>query len=198
MKNTFIYTIIFTFILCFLFVAILSFTNIFTKDKIEENELNAQNRAILYALGIKAESDKEIVQEFKKVKNKNINGKTYYMLDDPQQGTLYATYYEGAGLWGSISGYIATNESVSQIVGFSITSQSETPGLGARISEDWFLEQLRGEAIVGDGIKVRSGGTGDEDKNNGSIDGVTGATRTSEAIQQIIFKAVAQLQSDLR
>lgn len=193
MKNSFIYTVIFTFILCFFFVLILSFVNIATKDRIADNIRFAKNKAILSSLGIEANTLAEVDSAFESVEEKNINGHLYYV----SQGSIYASSYTGPGLWGKISGYIAMTQDLSQIVGFAITDQNETPGLGARIGEEWFLEQLKGEKIVNQNITVLGGGTGDQSKDNGEIDGITGATRTSDGIQTILTNSIAQFQKDL-
>lgn len=197
MKNSFIYTVIFTFILCFLFVLILSFTNAVTVDKIEANIKFEKEQAILRALGVTDIDTKEQVDaKFANITQRSFNDTVYYQ-SQFQGKTIYASQYSGPGLWGTIAGYIAMDEDVTQLVGFSITSQNETPGLGARISEPWFAQQMVNEKIVNNNVRVGSGGTGDADKNNGIIDGITGATRTSEGVQSILQNAINKFRKDL-
>lgn len=197
MKNSFLYTVVFTFVLCFLFVLILSFANIVTIDKIEENVRIEKQIAILQSLGVKnIDAIAQIEEQFQKVQEVEFNGETYYKMatgDVP----AYAFAFSGPGLWGTISGYIAIEEGAKKIKGFSITDQNETPGLGARISERWFLDQFVSESIINNNVVVLKGGTGDTNKENGSIDGITGATRTSEGIQAIITNAIKQFKESV-
>lgn len=199
MKNSFIYTVIFTFITCFVLVLLLSFTNALLQDKIVTNAQFTTDRAILMSLGVEplevatveqATKLKETIQKTEK------NGRTYYSGDFGSPATT--TAFAGPGLWGTIYGYIAFSEDASKVVGFQVTEQNETPGLGARISESWFFEQLQGETIQNNTIRVGKGGTGDSDKDNAFIDGVSGATRTSDGIQAILNTYITYFMEDWR
>ena len=80
------------------------------------------------------------------------------------------------------------------IVGLDIISHSETPGLGGRIEEDWFKEQFRGELIPPGGVRVMKGEGGmDLDQGNGMVDGVTGASLTSAAMETIVNDEIDML-----
>jgi len=105
--------------------------------------------------------------------------------------------FSGQALWGTVSGVIAVDESVSEIIGFEIISQNETPGLGGRIEESWFTQQFRGETIPPEGIIVAKGeGKPDYDTDNGSIDGITGASLTSARIEKIVNSEISQLRKE--
>lgn len=196
MKNSFIYTVIFTFVLCFLFVLILSFTNSITIEKIQQNVEFEKNRAILQTFGIQANNLEEVNKNFGGIQTIEKNGITYYV-KKVDGVTAYSSAYQGPGLWGIIRGYIAMDEKVSKVIGFAVTDQNETPGLGARISEKWFIEQFKNEAIINNNIRVSNGGVGDSNKDNGTIDGITGATRTSDGIQVILNQSIKQFKKDL-
>ena len=60
---------------------------------------------------------------------------------------IYAKQFNGLGLWGKIDAVISFNEDISKIKGFGVISQEETPGLGARIEEDWFKNQFVNQSI---------------------------------------------------
>ncbi len=188
MKNSFIYTVIFTFILCFIFVIVLSFVYESTKDIIAMNKKFVQEKAILNTLGINVETKEDIMSEFKKVTQEQKDGIIFYKGDSQESSIV--KQFSGPGLWGVIVGYIALSKDLTRVTGFEVIDQNETPGLGARISEPWFKEQLKGEKILNNTIKVGPGGVGDTDKNNGIIDGITGATRTSDGIQQILINEI--------
>ena len=59
-----------------------------------------------------------------------------------------------------------------QLRGLSIISQSETPGLGDKITQSTFLDRFKG--IFFPGIELS--------ENGGDIDGITGATISSKAV----------------
>ena len=54
-----------------------------------------------------------------------------------------------SNMWGNIDIILSTDKALSKIYGMRILKQEETPGLGARISEDWFVNQFEELAILG-------------------------------------------------
>ncbi|MDA3833973.1 MAG: FMN-binding protein, partial [Spirochaetales bacterium] len=62
-------------------------------------------------------------------------------------------------------------------------SQNETPGLGARIEEDWYQNQFSGKR--GPFTMVKEG----EADGPQEINAITGASRTSEAMLNIMNRA---------
>lgn len=188
------YTIIFIFIVSFAFVFLLSMTNQVTVERVRLNQELASQRAILSAMGIEAQGAEEIQSEFAEI------------VGDAERGlyvgtvggrTVYAKEFDGAGLWGTISGVLAVTSDFEEIVGIEIVEDNETPGLGGRINEPWFKSQFEGERILQGGIEVRAlEGDGDPDKDNGVVDGITGATRTSDSMESIVNNQLEQLQSD--
>ncbi|MCK5735709.1 MAG: FMN-binding protein, partial [Spirochaetaceae bacterium] len=67
-----------------------------------------------------------------------------------------------------------------------------------RIEEDWFKDQFRGEVIPENGITVRKGeGGSDKDPDNGVVDGVTGASLTSTAMEVIVNNQIAELRKEV-
>ena len=51
----------------------------------------------------------------------------------------------GNGLWDWISGFIALNKDLNEIVGVAFDHKAETPGLGARISSDEIQDRYKGK-----------------------------------------------------
>ncbi|MCI6492984.1 MAG: NADH:ubiquinone reductase (Na(+)-transporting) subunit C [Bacteroidales bacterium] len=104
----------------------------------------------------------------------NVNGKSV---------TVIPCY--GAGLWGPIWGYIAVAEDGRSIYGAVFDHKSETPGLGAKITEDFFQNQFAGKEF-GQGSQkfdvVKGGAHG---ASNG-VDAISGATITSQALGRTI------------
>ena len=60
---------------------------------------------------------------------------------------FYVIPLRGAGLWAEIWGYIALREDINTIKGVSFDHKSETAGLGAEITEDWFIDSFTDEKI---------------------------------------------------
>ena len=187
------YTIIFVFIVSFAFVFLLSMTNQVTIERVELVQELSRQQAILRAMGIEAQGEDEVQTEFAKVAGDREAG--LYAAEVGGR-TVYAKQFSGAGLWGQISGVIAVTADVRRFVGIEIVEDNETPGLGGRINEAWFRSQFEGERIPEGGIVVRAmEGDGDPDPDNGAVDGVTGATRTSDSMESIVNKEIETLRS---
>ncbi len=104
----------------------------------------------------------------------NVNGKDI---------TVIPCY--GAGLWGPIWGYLAVNADGKTLAGSVFDHQGETPGLGAKITEDFFESQFIGK-VFGEGETkfevVKGGAKGLEY----GVDAISGATITSQALGKAI------------
>ena len=192
-KDSLIYTVTFSFSITFILVLILALASSFTSKKVEQNKRIAVARAYLLAGGIEIDESSDIQKLFTGTFKKEAPG-TEPLRADIDGNKLIVSPFSGQGLWGTITGVIALDSTFSRIIGVEITSHSETPGLGGRIDEPWFKDQFKGESIE-EGIRVvQSGGMGDTDPDNGILDGITGATRTSESMQNIINKQVGLLR----
>lgn len=62
-----------------------------------------------------------------------------------------------------------------------VVSQTETPGLGTKVTEPAFLSQFEGKNLANFVLKVK--------KDGGDVDAVTGATISSRAVTSAIAKA---------
>ncbi len=107
-----------------------------------------------------------------------------YIIDvNGKQITVIPCY--GAGLWGPIWGYLAVNADGKTLAGSVFDHQGETPGLGAKITEDFFESQFIGK-VFGEGETrfevVKGGAKGLEY----GVDAISGATITSQALGQAI------------
>ena len=98
---------------------------------------------------------------------------------------------KGAGLWGGLWGYLAIDADGETIYGSYFSHESETAGLGARIAEQWFQDSFRGKKIYAPGSDeialsvIKKGKEGNLSKDN-YVDGVTGATLTSNGVHDMI------------
>lgn len=195
-RQSILYTIIFTFAVSFLFVLFLAFANEGTSEQVALNQQVNRQRAILTAMGVEFDGPQDILDKFTNVSEVNRNGMILYRTE-LDGTTVFAKEFSGSGLWGTISGVIAVDENLEQTVGIEIISHNETPGLGGRIDEPWFKQQLRGEQIVDGSIRVGSAGDGDYNASNGEIDAITGASRTSDSMQVILDTEISALAGAL-
>jgi len=77
---------------------------------------------------------------------------------------------QGNGLWGPIWGYLAIAADGKTIVGVTFDHKSETPGLGGEITTEKFQSQFAGKPVR---IPVE-------------FDAITGATKTSNGVREMI------------
>ncbi|MDA3950415.1 MAG: FMN-binding protein [Spirochaeta sp.] len=195
-KQSLVYTIIFTFAVSFVFVLILSFANEGTREQVALNQTVARQRAILNALGVEYDGPQDVLAKFKNVEETSEGDITFYRTEVDGE-TVFAKEFSGSGLWGTINGILAVDADVSRTMGLEIISHNETPGLGGRIDEPWFKQQLRGEQIMDGSVEVAGAGDGDSDYDNGKIDAITGATRTSDSMQVILDRELSAIAGAL-
>ena len=81
----------------------------------------------------------------------------------------------GKGLWGPIWGYIAIAPDGKTILGANFDHKSETPGLGGEITTEKFQSQFKGKQISSEGHYVPV-----------EFDAITGATKTSNGVKEMI------------
>lgn len=112
----------------------------------------------------------------------NMNGKT-----------IYIAPIVGKGLWGPIWGNISIGEDMKTIVGASFGHQGETPGLGAEITQSFFINRWLQETITdenGDFLKfeIVKDGSG---ANPQKVDGITGGTITSKGVEEMANRCLS-------
>ena len=111
-----------------------------------------------------------------------VNGETKYVLP------LY-----GAGLWGPIWGYVGLNADKETIYGVYFSHASETPGLGAEITNyDKFQKPFIGKKALnatGDVIisVVKNGKVADA---TCEVDGISGGTITSNGVDAMLKNSI--------
>lgn len=109
-----------------------------------------------------------------------------YILRDGDSVSLLILPILGAGYNGPISAMLALRGDMHTIAGLTITEQSETPGLGARIEEEAWQAKFAGKRLVDESGELRFNVTRGPAGSQFEVDGITGATRTSNAITRMI------------
>jgi Na+-transporting NADH:ubiquinone oxidoreductase subunit C len=107
-------------------------------------------------------------------------------LDDEM---YYIVPVRGNGLWGAIWGYLSFLGDMNTIAGANFDHASETPGLGAEISDPPFQNQFEGKKIFDDSgdfqsVKVVRGGAPEGDPH--AVDAISGGTITSNGVTAML------------
>lgn len=100
---------------------------------------------------------------------------------------------DGKGLWGPIWGYAVISEDGQTLKGVSFDHKSETPGLGAKITDEAFLNAFKGKKLYdknGNFVSVRvlKPGTSPEIADENRVDAISGATLTSKGVDEMLGK----------
>ncbi len=186
-----LFSIAYMFFITLFFTSIVSGVKVLNEERIERNQKAKLQRIILSVLQIPRNgepSDERVNQIFEtRIKSIQVEGTTLYLGYDEEGKTIlgYAFPVGGPGFWGPIFGMVAVDSEASKILGIAFYKHAETPGLGARITEDWFKDQFKGLPIfpVEEGKKIfylKPEGTGEAPNE---LDAVTGATGTSRAVE---------------
>lgn len=113
--------------------------------------------------------------------------------------TKYVIPMSGAGLWGSIWGYLAIEGDGSTVYGAEFDHAGETPGLGAEIADISFKKQFQGKELFRDGefrsiAVVKPGRTV---ANRDYVDGISGGTITSQGVDNMLLQSVGEYRNFL-
>ncbi len=185
MKKGHVYTLVFMLALSIVLTLVLALAYEAFKPNIAAHERVKEERSVLYALGLDdGLTDAQVGETFASVVEP-VEGNGYvYKQDGEIKG--YAVPFTGAGLWGSITGYAGLNADKTELTGIVFTKQSETPGLGGRIDETVYREQFRGVPVAA-GTHLAYG-----QQDGYRLDGITGATQTSNAVIKIINQMLTE------
>lgn len=169
---------------------VLGFVNIATRPMIKRNETRKLRESVLSSLNVNYEPE-NVEGVFKsEVETKEIGGREVYLrYGENEELSAVAFKIAGSGFQGQISAIISLKPDLETIVGLEVLSQEETPGLGARITEDEFLRQFNGK-VIQPKLLIVNDPAGEENK----VDAITGATRTSKSVESIINNDVTDLR----
>ena len=89
----------------------------------------------------------------------------------------------GAGLWGPIWGYVGLEGDLKTIKAVRFGHKGETPGLGAKISDEPSFAEAFVAKTIGDGeILFEVAKPANRQTENNGVDAISGATITSQAL----------------
>lgn len=136
--------------------------------------------------------DVDIKKEYKD-KTLEESDKNYPLFIANKDGKkLYILPIVGKGLWGPIWGNICLDEDQRTILGASYGHQGETPGLGAEITQKFFIDRWIGETITDESgsftkFEIVKDGSGDQPQK---VDGITGGTITSKGVEEMVNRCL--------
>jgi Na+-transporting NADH:ubiquinone oxidoreductase subunit C len=111
---------------------------------------------------------------------------------DPENVTGYIFAFYGNGLWNNIWGYVALETDMNTIAGAVFDHAAETPGLGARITEQQVENRYIGKKIFNDQGELMSVDMLKRENNppealdEHHIDGLSGATITAKGVNRML------------
>jgi Na+-transporting NADH:ubiquinone oxidoreductase subunit C len=191
--------------------------NVLMAAKLADSETTAESIATFFAA---SEGEKALVNGFMiksatGEKDESVSVEAY--LKKPKDYKDHSLVYEctlkgkesyilpivGVGLWGKMYGFLALKPNGDEVLGISFYKHQETPGLGAKITDDWFKEQFEGKRLLekeGDydsykGITVLKGfkvANLSEAEKPYAVDGISGATITSVGVMDIMKKDIRE------
>ena len=209
--------------------SVLAFTASSLKDLQQENVRKEKMQNILATIGIEIDRDgaevlfnkhitsqlalrndgtvDESVDPFSgiklalELKKEPIQQRFPLYLADVEGASYYIIPLRGAGLWDAIWGYIALESDRNTIKGAVFDHKAETAGLGAEITQQWFMDRFVGEKVFGNdgklvGISVSKTNNDpkDLDKNDHEVDAISGATITGDGVSDMIIERLNHYQ----
>ena len=216
------YTFIFATLMVLIVASTLAFTASSLKSLQEDNVRKEKMQNILSTIGIQTDREKA-EQLYKNYINASLaldhTGNIDKTVDafqiklnseikkpaNEQRFPLYkaivdnTNYYiiplRGSGLWDAIWGYIALKSDINTIQGAVFDHKAETAGLGAEITQQWFMNRFKDEKVfnssgelVGINVSKTNNDPKDLDKSDHEVDAISGATITGDGVTEMIVE----------
>ena len=182
------------FVIALFFTSLVSTVKLTNEDRIKRNQEVKLQKTVLRVLGIndkKATAPKDLFKlYYDRINTITLGNRDIYVGYGEDGKTIigYAFQVNGPGFWGPIHAMVAIDSNASRIISISFYKHSETPGLGARITEDWFTRQFSGLPLFPreDNIKIFYLSPEKSGKTSNDLDAITGASRTSDAVESFL------------
>lgn len=113
-----------------------------------------------------------------------------YEVMDGERPSVAVVPIEGYGLWSTLYGFLAVGQDGNTIQGITYYQHGETPGLGGEVDNPNWKALWPGRKIYGDSgdpaIRVIKGAAGSAADAPYEVDGLTGATITSNGVTSML------------
>ncbi len=212
--NSNVYTVIYAAVMVIIVAFMLVFVSSVLKERQTTNIIQDTQKQILSSLNMREvknagetyneivkgdyllQNDGSLVENDQKFstsyKGEFTSGRLHVFKAEIEGETKYVIPMNGLGLWGPIWGYVALNEDRSTIYGIYFSHASETPGLGAEISNTNFQDLFKNKKLLKEGeIKLDITKFGLAQDADYDVDGVSGATITSKGVNSMISTVLA-------
>jgi len=183
------YPVVFMFLITAVPSALLIGFSRFTSARVRANEQFAFEQAVLKAVDPATPDNLRGIrlhERFEQTINTDTNAAAgAYRLMTNGQVTAYALPFAGRGFWQKISGVIGIKPDLTTVTGFYIYQQSETPGLGAEITQPWFRKNFVGLKMAAGDTPIVFARAGKASGPN-EVEAVTGGTQTSVRLEKFL------------
>ncbi len=145
---------------------------------------------------------KEIGKEGFSIDLAKEKGKHPVFIAEKDGQKFYVFPVRGMGLWDAIWAYVAVDESLT-VKGIVFDHKAETPGLGGDINTDFFEDRFMGEKIFDSegtyhGLSVVKAYKGGDEKTDGQVDGLSGATLTCNGVTVMLVDGLKPYEQFLK
>jgi electron transport complex protein RnfG len=151
----------------------------------EGTEMRIREQVLYYVKGpavkqVLEPSSNDLIKDRVEVE---VDGREVTVFVGKKEGQPWAIAFEstGVGFGGDIGVMVGYNLDSSTLTGIGITTHKETPGLGSRVSEPSFRRGFEGRPLT-DTFKAK--------QDEGTVDGVSGATYSSRGVCEAVRKSV--------
>jgi len=118
------------------------------------------------------------------------NHAVVYLIKDGDEVTGFVLPIEGYGLWSTLYGYLAIEADLQTVKGITFYSHAETPGLGGEVDNVRWKARWPGRQVFdvkgAPQLRVAKGAAGSVDKDPFRVDGLSGATLTSNGVTNML------------
>jgi len=115
---------------------------------------------------------------------------TVYEVVEDGRLTMVVLPVEGPGLWSTLYGYLAVAADGNTVRGIAFYDHGETPGLGGEVDNPRWRARWRGRKLFDAAgetrIEVIKGVAGDPESDPHRVDGLSGATMTSQGVSKLV------------
>jgi Na+-transporting NADH:ubiquinone oxidoreductase subunit C len=216
------YTFLFATVMVVLVASALAFAATALKPDQDANIKKEKMQYILKSFGVAVDRDasevaykKHIISEVVFDENGNEISKDAFTVDIAKEKgkfpifnaekdgkKFYVIPVRGMGLWDAIWGYVSVDENL-KVDGIVFDHKAETPGLGGEITQDYFQKSFVGENIFDangnlQGLKVVKGYQGKDNKVDGEVDAISGATLTGNGVTEMLVRGLKPYEKYLK
>ncbi len=202
--NSNLYIIIYAAVMVVIVAFLLAFVSKALQQKSDANVAIDKKSQILAALCIRSLDKSMVEAKYAEVvkEEKDMDGDHPLYICKVDGQTKYVVPVKGMGLWGGLWGYIGINDDGCTVYGAYFSHESETAGLGALIAELPFQEQFKGKKIFDSNGNVvlsviKVGKKIDGLDASSRCDALTGATLTSDGVDQMLKSCLAKYKDIL-